>query len=402
MWRRSGDVAFATVFALAIAIEAVPLGYLTWTLLGRIGGERTDGPLVTILVGVVVSATLALVIVMAYVLAYQYASARLEAALAERRRTWVTRWLRVLDGSEPEPPGPLRREAIEALVGLREVLRGGQSDRVAGLLESYGAADAYKRAASAGRVPTRLEAIEALASARVPSTLPALVRAVSDPQPVVRVAAARAAARTLASVEDAAARELGAAALARALERGHLPVGIVEEVLVLAEMAAALIVSDLLLRDGVPPATLRAALDGVGRLQLLVFAEEVARFLTHPDAEVRAAALRTTGRLGFLAETSRSAVIAALEAEEDFIRIHAASAARLLPRAQALSLLAESLGDPSWWVRRAAADAMASLGKFGLAELGRVARQHPDRFARDIAEQALRERVPALVQAVAG
>jgi HEAT repeat protein len=270
------------------------------------------------------------------------------------------------------------------------------------LLESYGAADAYKRAASAGRVPTRLEAIEALASARVPSTLPALVRAVSDPQPVVRVAAARAAARTLASVEDAAARELGATALARALERGHLPVGIVEEVLVLAEMAAALIVSDLLLRDGVPPATLRAALDGVGRLQLLVFAEEVARFLTHPDAEVRAAALRTTGRLGFLAETSRSAVIAALEAEEDFIRIHAASAARLLPRAQALSLLAECLGDPSWWVRRAAADAMASLGTFGLAELGRVARHHPDRFARDIAEQALRERVPALVQAVAG
>lgn len=402
MWRRPGDVAFAIVFALAIAIEAVPLGYLTWTLLGRIGTERTDGPLVTILVGVVASATLALVIVMAYVLGYQHVTARLEAALAERRRAWVTRWLRVMDGSEPEPSGPLRREAIEALVGLREVLRGNQSDRVASLLESYGAAAALKRAATRGRVPARLEAIEALASARVPSTLTALVRAVSDPQPVVRVAAARAAARTLASVEDSGARELGAAALARALERGHLPVGIVEEVLVLAEMAAAPIVSDLLLRDGVPPATLRAALDGVGRLRLLVFAEEVARFLTHPDAEVRAASLRTTARLGFLAETSRSAVIAALEAEEDFIRIHAASAARLLPRAQALSLLAESLGDRSWWVRRAAADAMASLGAPGLAKLGRVARQHPDRFARDIAEQALRERVPALVQAVAG
>jgi len=402
MWRRSGDVAFALVFALAIAIEAVPLGYLTWTLLGRIGSERTDGPLVTILVGVVASATLALVIVMAYVLGYQLVSARLEAALVERRQTWVTRWLRVLDGSEPEPPAPLRREAIEALVGLREVLRGSQSDRVASLLESYGAAAAFKRAATAGRVPARLEAIEALASARVPSTLTALVRAVNDSQPVVRVAAARAAARTLATVEEPGARELGASALARALQRGHLPVGIVEEVLVLAEMAAAPIVSDLLLRDGVPSATLRAALDGVGRLQLLVFAEEVARFLTHPDAEVRAAALRATGRLGFLAETSRSAVIAALEAEEDFIRIHATSTARLLPRDQALVTLSERLGDRSWWVRRAAADAMASLGAPGLAELGRAARSHQDRFARDIAEQALRERVPALVQAVAG
>jgi HEAT repeat protein len=65
-------------------------------------------------------------------------------------------------------------------------------------------------------------------------------------------------------------------------------------------------------------------------------------------------------------------------------------------------VLSDRLGDRSWWVRRAAADALVALGPAGLAQLGRAARAHPDRFARDIAEQALRDHVPNLVQAVVG
>jgi HEAT repeat protein len=95
-------------------------------------------------------------------------------------------------------------------------------------------------------------------------------------------------------------------------------------------------------------------------------------------------------------------VIAALPDEVDCIRIPGAAAARLMPRPHALSLLSDRLGDRSWWVRRAAADALVSLGPAGLAQLGRVVHEHPDRFARDIAEQALRDQMPNLVRAVVG
>jgi len=281
-------------------------------------------------------------------------------------------------------------------------MRGSESSRVAELLERHGAVVGLERSAEHGRLGGRLDAIVALSNARIPSALLTLVNGVYDSNQLISVASARGAARTLARVEDIIDRDRGAAALARAMEAQELPYGIVEEVVVLAEDAATSLIDALLLHDRPRAPTVRAAIDGVGRLKLLIFAEEVVRFLNDPDDEVRAAALRAVSGLGFLPESSHGMVISALTDDVDFIRIHATAAAGLLPRPQALAFLNERLGDGSWWVRRAAADTLVSLGPAGLAQLGRAAREHPDRFARDMAEQALRDDVPNLVQAVVG
>jgi len=402
VWRRYGDVTFAVVFAVAVSIEAVPLGFLTWTLAARVVGHSSGARLGSILLGAVGSTAAALVLLTTYVLAYQHVSTRHERVRAEQRREWVGRWLRVLDGSESEPTGTLRTEAVEALLALRETLRGSDSQRVAEFLERHGAVVRLERTAGHGRANRRLDAIVALSNARIPSSLPTLVEGIADGNRIISVASARAAARTLARIEDLFDRDRGAAALARALDDAQLPYGIVEEVVVLSEEAATSLIQVLLHGDRPGSATVRAAIDGIGRLQLLVFAEEVVHFLSDPDDEVRAAALRAVSHLGFLPESSHGIVIAALADDVDFIRIHAAAAARFLPRPQALSFLSDRLGDRSWWVRRAAADALVALGPAGLGELGRAARAHPDRFARDIAEQALRDHVPNLVQAVVG
>jgi HEAT repeat protein len=402
VWRRYGEVAFATVFALAISLEAIPLAFLTWTIAARISGND-DGPgVATLLVGAVGASAMALVLLAAYALAYQHVSTRHERAAAERQRTWVARWLRVLDGTDPEPRGRLERPAIAALLSLRETIRGADSERVADLLARYGAVDGLERAARRGRIASRLDAISALSSARIPSALPTLLEAAADPNPAVGVAAARAAARTLARTDDLIDRDRAGNALVRAMEAGRLPYGVLEEVIALSEDAATSLIDAMLRAERPRPAALRAALDGIGRLKLLVYAEELAARLTDEHDEVRAAALRAVGRLGFLADTSHGVVIAALTDDVDYIRIHAAAAARFLPRPQAIALLRDRLGDRSWWVRRAAADAHVGLGQAGLAALGEAARVHPDRFARDMAAQALRDQVPALVKAVVG
>lgn len=402
MWRRYGDVAFAAVFAIAISLEAIPLCYLTWTLAARLFGNAGGARLGSVLLGAVGSAAAALILVTTYVLSYQHVSAQHERVRVEQRKAWVTRWLSVLEGSQPEPTGTLEPEGVQALLALRETLRGSESSRIAEILERHGAVRQLERSAGHGRLGGRLDAIVALSNARIPSALPTLVNGVYDSNQLICVASARGAARTLARVEDLFDRDRGAAALARAMEAQELPYGIIEEVVVLAEDAATSLIAVLLLHDRPRAPTVRAAIDGVGRLKLLIFAEEVVPFLSHPDDEVRAAALRAVSRLGFLPESSHGVVIAALTDEVDFIRIHAAAAARLLPRPHALSLLSDRLGDRSWWVRRAAADALVSLGPAGLAQLGRVVHEHPDRFARDIAEQALRDQMPNLVRAVVG
>lgn len=402
MWRRYGDVAFAAIFALAVSLEAIPLGLMTWTLAARLVDGSSRANLGSILLGAVGSTAVALVLLTTYVLAYQHVSARHERTRSVRRQAWVARWLRVLEGSEVGPAGALELDAVEALVSLRETLRGANSTRIAELLERHGAVVRLEKSASHGRITARLDAIVALSNARIPSALPTLIEGVHDENEVISVASARAAARTLARVEDLFDRDRAAAALARAIDARDLPYGIVEEVVVLAEDAATSLIDVLLLQIRPRAATVRAAIDGIGRLKLLVFAEEIVGFLGDPDDEVRAAALRAVSRLGFLPEASHGIVISALTDEVDFIRIHAATAARLLPRPQALASLGDRLGDRSWWVRRAAADALVALGPVGLARLGRAAREHPDAFARDMAAQALRDHVPSLVKAVVG
>ena len=400
MWRRYGDVTFAVIFSVAISLEAIPLGYLTWTLAAGIFGSSGGAKIGSILLGAIGSTAAALLLITTYVLAYQHVSARHELVRAQRRQEWVARWLGVLSGSAAEPAGSLETEAVEALLALRETLRGSESARVAELLERHGAVVELERSAAHGSVSSRLDAIVALSNARIPSALMTLVNGVYDSNQLISVASARAAARTLARVDDLFDRDRGAAALARAMETQELPYGIVEEVVVLAEESATSLIAVLLQHDRPRAPTVRAAIDGIGRLKLLIFAEEIVPFLTHSDDEVRGAALRAVSGLGFLPEVSHGVVIAALTDEVDFIRIHATTAARLLPHTHALSLLSDRLGDRSWWVRRAAADALVALGPAGLAQLGRAAREHADRFARDMAEQALRDQISDLVRAV--
>lgn len=400
MWRRFGDLAFAALVAGVIAVEAVPLVWLTWTVVGRIGGAGHPATLPWLLLGTVATAGAGLVVITAYLLTLHVAGTRRAAAVAEGRARWAERWLQVLAGSDPPPP-PIPREAVEALLELRDVLRGTEAGRLLELMHGYGIGDALADRTRGHRLARRLQALEDLARARVPETMPTLIAAVVDPERRVQVAAARAAARTLAAVAEPASCAELAETLVRALRAGALPFGVVEEVLLLADEAATPMVRAIL--DGeTTPAFLRAALDAVGRLGLLRHAERVAGLLDHPDAEVRAAALRAMARLALLPPEARAAVQTALTDPVEFVRIHAAAAAALLPREVALPALWERLGDPSWWVRRAAADALANLGPSGLAALGRAASSHPDRYARDMAAQALRDRVEQVVEAIAG
>lgn len=400
MWRRFGDLGFAALVAVVITVEAVPLVWLTWVVFGALDHRES---VLWILLGGVATAALGLAVITAYLLAYQTVSDRRAAALAEARAGWVVRWLRVLAGTEPEPAGPLGRDAVGALLELREAVRGAEADRLLELLRRYGVAPRLEDRVRGRRVARRLQALEDLARARTPEAVPTLLGAVIDPDRRVQVAASRAVARTLADVTDAAVREELAEVFAVSLIAARLPFGVIEEALLLADDAAPALVRAILARQEVPAPFVRAALDAVARLALLPFADAAVARLTDPDPEVRAAALRAVARLRALPERAREAVRAALEDAVEFVRIHATAAAALLPREEALAALWARLGDPSWWVRRAAAEALAGLGRAGLAELGYAARAHPDRYARDMAAQALRDRTERVVaEAVAG
>ena len=396
MWRRFGDETFSALVAVVVTVEAGVLLVLVFVLGGRatglVGPSRVRGTLLAS----VASVSLGLIVLTVYLLAYQGISHRREPAQERIRSRWVGVWLDVLYLDREPPPPPLPNDAIAALLQVRETLKGVEGRRVAQIVYRYGLRQRFARSVRAPKISARLEAVEALAQARIPSALPDLISLIADPEPVVRVAAARAGVRTLAAVPPGRNRDVGAADLIQALETNHLPRGVVEEILLLGEDAAPQLVGELLFRLDVPVASLKAGLNAAGRLQLFTFTDELVRFVDHADPEIRAAAFRAFRSIGYLPPEAEPAVIAALHDPVEFVRIHAARAARVLDAETALPILWNVLGDPSWWVRRAAARSLVNLGEAGRRELTIASAAHPDRYARDMASQVLRDAAASL------
>lgn len=113
--------------------------------------------------------------------------------------------------------------------------------------------------------------------------------------------------------------------------------------------------------------------------------------MAHPEPEVRAAAIRALRQIGYVPPEAEEGVLAALHDELPFLRTQAAHVSPLLPRDEVLPELWRLMGDGSWWVRRAAAQALSRMAGTGLSQLRRAARRHPDRYARHMAVQVLLE-----------
>lgn len=406
MWRRYGDDLYATIVLAVFSFEGLVLGVLTWSFAVRAARALGGGSLIAVLVASVAVTALSLVMVGGYVLVYHVLSNRRERGRRERLEAWTARWVAVLFEDESPPSAPLPAEGVESLLDLREHLVGGEGERVESLVRRYGIGpkllertDVAPRRGLARllgsvrhrRLSTRLDALEALAKARLAQSVEPLLQLLGDRESSVRLMALRSLARSLARMPEGPEHDRAILGFAEVVMTSDLPAGAVEEALLLLEGAAPRVLS-IVLAAG--PGDRRAALvaratDAVGRLKLLELAGDVAAHLADIEPEVRAAALRALGRIGILPEGHEASVAAALRDEVEFVRVQAARTAMLLPAEVAEPELWRLLGDESWWVRRAAANALLRLGTEGPRVLERAGRTHSDRYARHMALQVL-------------
>jgi HEAT repeat protein len=391
VWRRYGETPYAILVVGVITVEVFALGALTWTFAFRLFGLDLPMELEGVLLGAVAVSAAALVMLTVYVLGYHVLSLAMERRTTELLEMWIERWVGALYDGDPLPQSPLTPEAREAGLALRELLRGEEGQNLTGLLEASGVGEELRHRLSSNRLSVRLEALDDLARVRLSGAFPDLLPCLQDPRAPVRLMAARALARTLAAWTQGPGRDHATASFVGGLETAGLPPGAAGETLQLLEDAAPDVLSRLFSRVSLPVSLLRAALDAVGRLGLSQFTPNLVPRITHHDREVRAAALRALGRLGRSPMQARVAIVIALNDDTEFVRIQAARAAGRLPQRMAVPLLLDSMGDPSWWVRRASAEALLGMGPKGIAALRRASRGHSDRFARDMSAQVLRD-----------
>jgi HEAT repeat protein len=419
MWRKYGDDLYAAVVLAVFSVEAVTLGALTWILVLRLADDLGADEVGAFLTGSVALTAAALLIIGVYVLAYHVFSSRRERGWQQRLDSWTERWVGVLFDTEPPPPGRLPPEAVESLLDLRETLVGTEGECVEWLIRRYGLAEELLRRSRAvdgprlsgfvapvrrRRLSSRLDALEALAKARLEQAIEPLIGLLGDREPAVRIMSLRSLARTLARVPEGAPRDAAAQRFAEVITGADLPSGAIEESLLLLEATGPAVLGRLLLAAPVPAhgrrsadgglddARLAKVLDAVGRLKVLPLVDQVAPFCGHPNPEVRAAALRALGMIGILPPGTKRAAAAALIDPVEYVRIQATRTASLLPRVAAEQALWNLLADESWWVRRAAAQALLGLGADGPSVLERAGREHDDRYARHMAVQVLLDR----------
>ena len=147
------------------------------------------------------------------------------------------------------------------------------------------------------------------------------------------------------------------------------------------------VVAEALARGGSLPRFGLAMIDALGAARYRPARPCFERFLAEGGLDQRIAAARALGLAGDAG--CATALLVALEDEAWQVRAQAARALGRLRAAPASEALAHGLTDPSWWVRRHAAYALAELGDHGQAALRLILASSADRYARDMAREAL-------------
>ena len=390
MWRRYGERLYTVVMLGLVALQTIALGVLAVAFLLRLTGVIRVGRFGTLALAALITTAVALAILTVLVLGYHALTSDEEGRAARDRGAWTTRWSAILIRGTAPPAVLVRTEAIEALLDMRDSLRGREGERAAALIRSYGVVPRLIERARRVHFPKQIRVLDMLSRARAPEALSYLLEASRDPDERVRIVAVRAAARTLAVLPAGADRGAAEHELATIIADGMVSTGVIEQALLLADDAASGIIGDLLEMPLVPPDALRAAIDVAGTLRLERFSASLGVAMRHGREEVRAAAIRAAASIGRLPAGGRASLQAAASSEVEFLRTQGTRALWLLGPFDAEPMLWERLGDPSWWVRRAAGQALLALGEEGRSMLERAGMEHPDRYGRQMAQQVAR------------
>lgn len=305
---------------------------------------------------------------------------RLEAKVADLLALWATRhaspaeleWLGRLGDAD-------RRVLFSCCLSTLPALSDAARTRVRCVLRDSGLLDREVLALQHRDWARRADACRILGGIGYAAAVPALIDRLKDPNETVRQHAIAAlgdlgAAQALGAIVEALDATAGwgnllvIMALSRMGSRGVPPVG-------------------ALLAASTSPARTKALLQITGQLGMAADAGLIRALARHEDAEVRIEAVRTLGSLVPDPE-SVDVCLAAMDDQAWPTRALAARSLGALGDGRAIPRLERAMGDPAYWVRHRAGEALARLSDAGRAALERALRD-PNPFVRDMAAQVL-------------
>ncbi|MFN3368864.1 MAG: HEAT repeat domain-containing protein, partial [Thermus sp.] len=169
MWRLR-DRLYAFLVFCVVLLEASALGYLTWIFLWRFFGYFPYPVAYKALILSLFITGFTLFLVALYIFLYHAYTTFTDHVSQKTREIWLERFVKALDSDEPIS-FPHSTVAVAALLDLREMLVGQESEKVASWLRKVRPRWIRILRSRWSSRQARLEALEALARARLPETL---------------------------------------------------------------------------------------------------------------------------------------------------------------------------------------------------------------------------------------
>ena len=225
----------------------------------------------------------------------------------------------------------------------------------------------------------RADACRILGGIGYATAVPALIERLKDPNEAVRQHA-------IAALGDLGAVQ-GLGAIVEALD-AFAGWGNLLAIMALSRMGSRSVPAvGALLAASTSPARTKALLQITGQIGMAADPALIRALARHQDAEVRIEAVRTLGSLAPDPE-SVDVCLAAMDDQAWPTRALAARSLGSLGDARAIPRLERAMGDPAYWVRHRAGEALARLSDAGRAALERALRD-ANPFVRDMATQVL-------------
>lgn len=322
----------------------------------------------------------ALLALLALLIGRAISGARTNRRAEERRR--LSRLL--LEGGDIDRPDSAlaRTEAVRLTIELTELVRGSDREALLANAERLGVVEVLRKRLKSRTPQDRLMASEALAM--FPGEAEAVTAMLDDRNPDVRLGAALALAQNhVAPPAAELVRKLG--------------LGTTERSLLVVSLMRDLVESDpegveaMLYDSALPDSAKLAATDALaasGRVEHAPLVAWMADAATE-DSALQPRIYRALGRIGH--PGGHAAIRRGLDSPWWQARAAAAEAAGKSGMVAACDKLGELLGDPEWWVRFRAGEALSYLGRSGRNALHYALEDGSD-LAREAAKQTLAER----------
>ena len=389
MWYHLGLSKFLILFLLTTVLVCIGFVFMSAELLTDIFGTSILGSSYVLVIVCLLAVVFSIIIMTLFQVVIHKKTHESTAKREKQIALWTERWSQIFLSEDKSLREDIIQQydpiAAEALLTIRETLKGDSSDKFAQLYVNYGFMqhDFYKLQTS--RLPeVHIQALDRLAMLRHLDATPILLNEINHPNAQLRNHALFALARTYGRLEISEDKLISV--FYPIIRKFDLSRGVLEKVFNLLEGQSVILLDHFIRSEpNIPEKMIDAAFRSIGHSNNPDLADWCIPWLKSYNSEIKAGALRALAQLKHVPPEASQLVLDCLEDEQWFIQVQASNACVGLSCRGVEDALMKYLDHPSWWMRFATAKALSERGPAARHLLRWASQNHPDEYARNMA-----------------